>query len=97
MTNTVNSALLDPATGWSILALFSLVWIFLGWFWGRKARALDDFMLAGRNVGMALGVATAMATWVTSNTTMAAPQLAGRPFYLQEVDRNDGWRDLGRK
>ena len=77
--------MLDPATGWSILALFSLVWIFLGWFWGRKAKALDDFMLAGRNVGMALGVATAMATWVTSNTTMAAPQLAfqmGIPIVL---------------
>jgi Na+/proline symporter len=68
--------MLDPATGWWILAAFSLLWVFLGWFWGRKARALDDFMLAGRNVGMALGVATAMATWVTSNTTMAAPQLA---------------------
>ena len=33
-------------------------------------------MLAGRKVGLALGTATAMATWVTSNTTMAAPQLA---------------------
>lgn len=31
-------------------------------------------MLAGRNVGMALGTATVMATWVTSNTTMLAPQ-----------------------
>ncbi len=72
----VNSAILDAQTGWLILALFSAVWIFLGWFWGRKARQLDDFMLAGRNVGMSLGVATAMATWVTSNTTMAAPQLA---------------------
>jgi len=74
--NPVNSAILDPTTGWLILALFSAVWVFLGWFWGRKTRQLDEFMLAGRNVGMALGVATAMATWVTSNTTMAAPQLA---------------------
>ena len=74
--NNVNSAVLDADTGWLILAVFSVVWIFLGWFWGRKAKQLDDFMLAGRNVGMALGIATAMATWVTSNTTMAAPQLA---------------------
>ena len=74
--NSVNSAILDARTGWLILAGFSALWIFLGWFWGRRARQLDDFMLAGRNVGMALGVATAMATWVTSNTTMAAPQLA---------------------
>lgn len=74
--NTVNSAILDSATGWWILVGFSVVWIYLGWFWGRKAKRLDEFMLAGRNVGLALGVATAMATWVTSNTTMAAPQLA---------------------
>jgi len=74
--NVVNSHVLDTNTGWLILAVFSAVWVFLGWFWGRKAKQLDDFMLAGRNVGMALGIATAMATWVTSNTTMAAPQLA---------------------
>ena len=74
--NVVNSAVLDANSGWLILIIFSVIWIYLGWFWGRKAKQLDDFMLAGRNVGMALGIATAMATWVTSNTTMAAPQLA---------------------
>lgn len=74
--NTVNTAVLDANTGWLILAVFSVLWIFLGWFWGRKAKQLDDFMLAGRNVGMALGTATAMATWVTSNTTLVAPQFA---------------------
>lgn len=71
-----NSAILDPDIGWLILGLFSVAWILLGWFWGRRAKALDEFMLAGRNVGLSLGIATAMATWVTSNTTMAAPQLA---------------------
>jgi Na+/proline symporter len=76
LNNTVYSAILEPTTGWWILGVFSLLWVFLGWFWGRRATALEDFMLAGRNVGLALGVATAMATWVTSNTTMAAPQLA---------------------
>ncbi len=74
--NNVNSAILDANTGWIILAIFSAIWIFLGWFWGRKTKQLDDFMLAGRNVGMALGTATAMATWVTSNTTLVAPQFA---------------------
>ena len=74
--NSANSAILDSGTGWLILAIFSIVWIALGWFWGRKATQLDEFMLAGRNVGLALATATAMATWVTSNTTMAAPQLA---------------------
>ncbi|WP_455197197.1 sodium:solute symporter family protein [Kaarinaea lacus] len=74
--NNVNSAILDSSTGWLILAIFSVIWIALGWFWGRKATQLDEFMLAGRNVGISLATATAMATWVTSNTTMAAPQLS---------------------
>lgn len=73
--NPVNSAILNADIGWSILALFSVVWVLLGWYWGRRAKHLEEYMLAGRNVGMALGAATAMATWVTSNTTMAAPQL----------------------
>lgn len=74
--NAMQSAILDPGLGWAILAAFSVLWVWLGWFWGRRAQGLDDFVLAGRRVGLALGTATAMATWVTSNTTMAAPQLA---------------------
>jgi urea-proton symporter len=74
--NIVNTAILDPATGWFILTAFSILWVALGWFFGRKTGELDDYVLAGRRVGLALGTATVMATWVTSNTTMAAPQLA---------------------
>lgn len=72
----MNGAVLSPTIGWLLLALFSVVWIAVGWRLGRKAKTLEGYMLAGRNVGLALGTATAMATWVTSNTTMAAPQLA---------------------
>jgi len=72
----VQTAILDPAIGWAILAAFSVLWVAIGWWFGREQQDLDGFMLAGRRVGLALGVATAMATWVTSNTTMAAPQLA---------------------
>ncbi len=72
----LTGAVLAPQTGWSILAAFSLLWVLLGWYLGRDQGGLESFMLAGRNVGLALGVATAMATWVTSNTTMVAPQLA---------------------
>jgi Na+/proline symporter len=68
--------MLTATTGWLILLAFSVLWIFLGWWLGRHTRGLEGFMLAGRKVGLALGTATAMATWVTSNTTMAAPQLA---------------------
>ncbi len=72
------NTVLSPTVGWILLAIFSVGWIALGIFWGRKAKNLDGFMLAGRNVGMALGAATAMATWVTSNTIMVAPQFGYR-------------------
>ena len=74
--NPVENAVLDQSIGLIILLILSVIWVFLGWFWGRKAKSVDDYMLAGRRVGLALGTATAMATWVTSNTTMVAPQLA---------------------
>jgi len=70
------SAVLPLDTAWLIIAAFSALWIVVGWYLGRKAAALEDYMLAGRKVGLALATATTMATWVTSNTTMAAPQLA---------------------
>jgi Na+/proline symporter len=76
VSGAVTDAVLAPATGLAILAAFSLLWVWLGWWFGRRAAGLEDYMLAGRKVGLALGTATAMATWVTSNTTMAAPQLA---------------------
>ncbi len=68
--------LLPASLGWTLLAFLSVLWVFLGWYWGRKAKSLDGYMLAGRNVGLALGTATAVATWITSNTTMLAPQFA---------------------
>ena len=70
------SEILAPSTGWLLLSALSVLWIALGVYWGRKAKNMDGFMLAGRNVGLAFGTATAMATWVTSNTTMLAPQFA---------------------
>ena len=70
------SEILSPNTGWLLLVLLSILWILLGIYWGRKAKNMDGFMLAGRNVGLAFGTATAMATWITSNTTMLAPQFA---------------------
>ena len=66
---------LSPTTAFIILLFFGALWILFGWWLGRKNESLEDYMLAGRNVGLAFASATAMATWVTSNTTMTAPQL----------------------
>lgn len=69
------AAILPPGLAWGIILAFSALWVLLGWWLGRGNNNLDDYMLAGRNVGLGLATATAMATWVTSNTTMTAPQL----------------------
>lgn len=70
------AAIISPVTGGILLAVFSVLWVLLGRYWGQKAKSLDGFMVAGRNVGLAFGAATAVATWVTSNTTLLAPQFA---------------------
>ena len=65
---------LAPGIAWALVLLFSVLWIALGFAWGRRARGdADDFMLAGRNIGLALITATLMAAWVTGNTTLLAP------------------------
>lgn len=66
----------SPTIAWVIIILFSILWIVLGWFWSRRVRSTDDYLFAGRNVGLALATMTAMATWVTGNTTLAAPEMA---------------------
>lgn len=75
LANT-STHVLNPATGLALLIGLGIVWIALGVWWGRRATDSESFMLAGRNVGLALGTATAMATWITSNTTMMAPVFA---------------------
>lgn len=67
---------ISRGTGWVIVILLGILWVALGIYWGRRAKNSEGFMLAGRNVGLSLGSATAMATWVTSNTTMLAPVFA---------------------
>lgn len=66
---------LDARVGFAIIVVFGLAWITFGWFLGRKTTTHEEFALAGRNVGFAFASATAMATWVTSNTTLVAPEL----------------------
>ncbi|MFD2257364.1 urea transporter [Luteolibacter algae] len=71
-----STAVISVTTGWLIVIVLGIVWIGLGIYWGKKAENSEGFMLAGRKVGLSLGSATAMATWVTSNTTMLAPVFA---------------------
>jgi urea-proton symporter len=67
---------LSPHVGYVLMTLFGIIWVGLGIWWGRKATTYEGYAVAGRNVGLAMGAATAVATWITSNTTMLAPQFA---------------------
>ncbi|HCA60350.1 MAG TPA: urea transporter, partial [Synechococcales bacterium UBA8647] len=70
---------LAPGIAWMLVVVFSVLWIALGIWWGRQGKGdADDFMLAGRNIGLALSTATLMASWVTGNTTLLAPEFGYR-------------------
>ena len=70
---------LAPGIAWALVVLFSVLWIALGIVWGRRGKGdADDYMLAGRNIGLALSTATLMASWVTGNTTLLAPEFGYR-------------------
>jgi len=72
----VEERLLNPTVAIILVVAFGLAWIYFGFVLGKRSKGAEGFMLAGRNVGLALGTATAMATWVTSNTIMLAPKFA---------------------
>ena len=66
---------LAPGLAWALVVVFSVLWVALGVSWGSRGHGdADDYMLAGRNIGLALSTATLMASWVTGNTTLLAPE-----------------------
>lgn len=68
-------AFINQGTAWMLLGGFSIVWVILGYVWSRNIKSTDDYLFAGRNVGLALSTATLLASWVTGNTTLAAPEM----------------------
>lgn len=67
--------MISAPVAFAILLGFGCLWVVWGWYLGRHNKTIEDYALAGRNVGFAMATATAMATWITSNTTLVAPQL----------------------
>jgi Na+/proline symporter len=79
MPNLAVTPLLSPGIAWALVVIFAVLWIALGVSWGRGGKGdADDYMLAGRNIGLALSTATLMASWVTGNTTLLAPEFGYR-------------------
>ena len=74
-------AILSPSTGWLLLALFSVVWIALGWFWGRKAKTLDGYMiLAGGEMVIApMWTLGAEYSWTRYDTFNMTQNFAAAP------------------
>ena len=64
----------DQTLGIIIVVALGALWMAVGLYVARRMRAADDYVVAGRNVGVSLGAATILATWVTGNTVLAAPE-----------------------
>jgi Na+/proline symporter len=74
-------------TGYVMVAIFSIVLLAIGLYaaWGGRIADFDDYSVAGRNVGLGLGIGTLLASWVTASTIIAAPQIAYQLGYLGAI------------
>lgn len=58
-----------------IVSALSVMLLSFGFFIGKRIKKnSNEYLYAGRNVGLALSTATLIAAWVTGNTTMSAPE-----------------------
>jgi SSS family transporter len=64
----------DQTLGVLVIVVFGVLWVGIGLWVARRVRRSEHFIVAGRDVGVALGAATILATWVTGNTILAAPE-----------------------
>ncbi|WP_047151832.1 sodium:solute symporter family transporter [Aneurinibacillus tyrosinisolvens] len=59
-----------------VVLVLGFIWAFIGIKVAKKVEKADDYMVGGRNVGVAFGAATLLATWVTGNTVLAAAEMS---------------------
>lgn len=64
----------EAMVGVALIVVLGALWIYVGVRSSRRVTSTDDYLVGGRNVGVALGAATILATWVTGNTILAAPE-----------------------
>lgn len=62
------------AVGLFVIGILGAIWIYAGLRVSKRVQNTDDYLVGGRQVGVALGGATILATWVTGNTILAAPE-----------------------
>ncbi len=57
-----------------VVVVLGAIWAWIGLSIARRVKSADDYLVGGRNVGIGLGSATLLATWITGNTILAAPE-----------------------
>lgn len=62
------------AIGIIVVLVLGGAWAWVGLRVGRSVDTTDDYQVGGRNVGVGLGSATLLATWITGNTILASPE-----------------------
>jgi len=74
----------SQVTGYAVVAILSIIWIGVGLYFARgdHAGTFEDYSVSGRSVGFGLGVGTLLASWITANTVLAAPQIAYQLGFL---------------
>jgi len=66
-----------PAVGYTLIFVLALIWIAFGLYMARGGKkTFVTYAVADRRVGLAFGTATLLASWITANTILAAPQVA---------------------
>ncbi|UPM42612.1 sodium:solute symporter family transporter [Halocatena salina] len=77
----------ETITGYIIVSIFSVILLSVGLYSARGGRIadFDDYSVAGRSVGLGLGIGTLLASWVTASTIIAAPQIAYELGYLGAI------------
>lgn len=63
-----------PLANIGIVLLLGALFISTGWYFSRRVQGADDFILGGGQLGVALGMTSLLAFWITGNTMLAAPE-----------------------
>ncbi|WP_251331018.1 sodium:solute symporter family transporter [Haloplanus pelagicus] len=59
-----------------IVLVLGLVFIGAGWYFSRRVEGADEYIVGSGKLGVAFGMTSLLAFWITGNTMLAAPESA---------------------
>lgn len=65
-----------PWVNIGIVLLLGASFIAAGWYFSRRVAAADEYILGSGKLGVAFGMTSLLAFWITGNTMLAAPESA---------------------